>query len=237
MLVIPAVDIKNGKAVRLIQGKADRETVYDEDPVNAARRWVEAGAQRVHIVDLDGAFEGHPRNAGITLEILMALPEVEFEIGGGLRTAEAVAAFMNADAARCVIGTMAVEDREFLTQLTETYPGRISLGLDAKDGMVVTKGWVDVSETRAVDLLGELADLKLAEVIYTDIDRDGMLGGPNFKRLEEVQKASPFPLIASGGVTTIDNLKRLKQMDVYGCIVGKALYDGRMKIEVALALQ
>jgi phosphoribosylformimino-5-aminoimidazole carboxamide ribotide isomerase len=261
MLILPAVDIKSGKAVRLKQGRADQETIYDDDPVRAAMRWAELGARRIHIVDLDGAFEGAPRNAKVTLAIAHALvgqkrtawaaltadptrlpsknegyrSNIKLEVGGGLRTFDSVRIFMAANVARCVIGTKALEDRQFLEELAGMYPGRICVGIDAKDGMVVTKGWVKVSEMPATELAQSLRGLRLGEVIYTDIDRDGMLEGPNFKRLEEMRRACPFPLIASGGVTTLDQIRRCKALGCFGAIVGKALYDGRMELKDALA--
>lgn len=236
MLVIPAVDIKSGQAVRLKQGKAEEKTVYDESPVNAARRWADGGARRIHIVDLDGAFDGLPKNAAHTLEILKAFGAThEIEIGGGLREIDAVARFIDAGAARCVIGTKALEDRAFLERLAAKFPGRINVGIDAKDGLVAVKGWVEVSGTKATDMVKALADLPLGEIIYTDIDRDGMLQGPNWKRLEEMRAASPFPLIASGGVTTLEHVRDCKALKCFGAIVGKAFYDGKMTLSEALA--
>ena len=236
MLVIPAVDIKSGQAVRLKQGKAEEKTVYDESPLNAARRWADGGARRIHIVDLDGAFDGLPKNAAHTLEILKAFATThEIEIGGGLREIDAVARFIDAGAARCVIGTKALEDRAFLEQLASKFPGRINVGIDAKDGMVVVKGWVEISGTKATDMVKALAHLPLGEIIYTDIDRDGMLQGPNWKRLEEMSAASPFPLIASGGVTTLENVRGCKALKCFGAIVGKSFYDGKMTLGEALA--
>lgn len=235
MLVIPAVDIKDGKAVRLKQGKADQKTVYDDDPVNAAQRWAQTGARRIHIVDLDGAFDGVPKNRALVLAILKALSRNEVQIGGGLRTEQTVSDYVGGGAARCVIGTKALEDRAFLKSLAEKFPGKINVGIDAKDGLVVTKGWVQSSNVKAFDLVRELSGLPLGEIIYTDIDRDGMLEGPNFKQLEDMKKASPFPLIASGGVTTIDNIRRCRELGCFGAIVGKAFYDGRMDVKEALA--
>ncbi|MEI6233273.1 MAG: 1-(5-phosphoribosyl)-5-[(5-phosphoribosylamino)methylideneamino]imidazole-4-carboxamide isomerase [Planctomycetota bacterium] len=235
MLVIPAVDIKDGKAVRLKKGLANEKTVYDNDPVNAARRWADGGAKRIHIVDLDGAFDGAPKNAAITLNILKAFAGThEIQIGGGLRTEDAIARFIDAGAARCVVGTKALEDRAFLEKLANRFPGKVSVGIDAKDGMVATKGWVDVSTTLATDMVAQLKGIPLGEIIYTDIDRDGMLEGPNLKRLEEMSVASPFPLIASGGVTTLENVRECAAMKCYGAIVGKAFYDGRMELKDAL---
>lgn len=241
MLIIPAVDIKAGKAVRLRQGLADQETIYDADPVHAARRWAEAGAKRIHVVDLDGAFEGLPRNRELTLAILRALcpphgsaRRIEIEIGGGLREAEAIAVFLDAGAARCVIGTKALEDRAFLSGLARRYPGRISVGLDAKGGRLVTKGWVRQSDTPATELVRSLADLPLGEVIYTDIERDGMLSGPNLKRLAEMKAASPFPLIASGGISALEHVRACRALGCFGAIIGKAFYDEALDIQAAM---
>jgi phosphoribosylformimino-5-aminoimidazole carboxamide ribotide isomerase len=229
VIIIPAVDIKDGKAVRLKQGKADQQTIYNNDPVAAAQQWADTGAKRIHIVDLDGAFEGTPKNRAHTLAILKAL-KIEVELGGGLRSEEIVAEYITAGAARCVIGTKALEDLEFLKKLAWRFPGQINVGIDAKDGKVVTKGWVEQSQTTAKDMVKSLAGLPLGEIIYTDIDRDGMLEGPNLKQLEEMHKVSPFPLIASGGITTVENIHACKRMGCFGAIVGKALYDGRIDI-------
>lgn len=235
MLIIPAVDIKDGAAVRLKQGKAEEKTVYDANPVHAAKRWVDEGATRIHIVDLDGAFEGAPKNAALTEAILKAFAAThEIQIGGGLRGEETIARFIEAGAARCVIGTKALDDRAFLERIAKRFPGKINVGIDAKDGMVVTQGWVEVSGVPATKLVQTLAGLPLGEVIYTDIDRDGMLQGPNLKRLEEMRDASPFPLIASGGVTTLENIAACKALGCFGAIVGKAFYDGRMELKDAI---
>jgi phosphoribosylformimino-5-aminoimidazole carboxamide ribotide isomerase len=234
VLIIPAVDIRKGRAVRLVQGRADREIVYDQDPVRAAQRWAAAGARRIHVVDLDGAFEGRPRNSPVVRKIIRALPDVEVEVGGGLRTARAAADMLRAGAARCVLGTKAAEDRAFLASAAHRHPGRISLGLDAKNGMVATKGWIEVRDLRAVDLLRSLAGLPLAEVIYTDVERDGMLEGPDFARLEELVPLSPFPVIASGGVSSLEDIRRIKSLGCCGCIIGKALFDGRLDLKEAL---
>ncbi|HLX63040.1 MAG TPA: 1-(5-phosphoribosyl)-5-[(5-phosphoribosylamino)methylideneamino]imidazole-4-carboxamide isomerase [Planctomycetota bacterium] len=235
MLIIPAVDIKDGAAVRLKQGKAEEKTVYDANPVHAAKRWVDEGAARIHIVDLDGAFEGAPKNAALTEAILKAFGAThEIQIGGGLRSEEIIARFIDAGAARCVIGTKALDDRAFLERVAQRFPGKINVGIDAKDGMVVTQGWVEVSSVPATKLVATLAGLPLGEIIYTDIERDGMLQGPNLKRLEEMRDASPFPLIASGGVTTLENIRDCKKLNCFGAIVGKAFYDGRMQLNDAL---
>jgi phosphoribosylformimino-5-aminoimidazole carboxamide ribotide isomerase len=229
VIIIPAVDIKDGKAVRLKQGKADQQTIYNNDPVSAAKQWADTGATRIHIVDLDGAFDGKPKNREFTLAILRAI-KVDIELGGGLRSEETIAEFIKAGAARCVIGTKALEDTKFLESIAKKFPGKINVGIDAKDGKVVTKGWIEQSQTTAKDMVKSLAGLPLGEIIYTDIDRDGMLEGPNLKQLEEMKKVSPFPLIASGGVTTVENIRDCRRMGCFGAIVGKALYDGRLDI-------
>jgi phosphoribosylformimino-5-aminoimidazole carboxamide ribotide isomerase len=234
MRIIPAVDIKGGRAVRLVQGRSDRETVYDEDPVRAARRWADMGAGRIHVVDLDGAFEGRPGNTELVVAILREARDLEIEVGGGLRSAEAVASMLDAGAARCVIGTKAVEDRPFLRDLANRHPGRICVGLDARDGKVVTQGWVAASDLEAVELIGEFYELPLAEVIYTDVARDGMLLGPNLRHLEEMRDACPFPLIVSGGIATVDQISQLRRMGCFGCVIGKALYDGCLDLKDAL---
>jgi|ERR1043165_8639300 phosphoribosylformimino-5-aminoimidazole carboxamide ribotide isomerase len=236
MLIIPAVDIKDGAAVRLRQGKAGEKTIYDTDPVHAARRWVELGAQRIHVVDLDGAFEGAPKNAALTTAILKAFAgSVEIEVGGGLRGEQTIARFIEDGAARCVIGTKALDDRAFLERVARSFPGKISVGIDAKGGFVATRGWVEVSGIPATELLRTLSALPLAEVIYTDIECDGMLEGPNLKRLEEMRNAGNFPLIASGGITTLEHIGACKALGCYGAIVGKALYDGRIEFKDAVA--
>src|SRR5207248_1904716 len=201
--------------------------VYNADPVDAARRWFDAKARRIHIVDLDGAFDGIPKNKPFTLAILKALAaSVEIQIGGGLRDAATIDEYFSAGAARCVIGTKVLEDRAFLAALAKRYPGKINVGLDAKGGKIVTKGWLKQSELLATDVVKSLGDLPLGEVIYTDIETDGMLQGPNLQQLGELKKASPFPLIASGGVTTVENIEACKERGCFGAIVGKALDDG-----------
>jgi phosphoribosylformimino-5-aminoimidazole carboxamide ribotide isomerase len=234
MRIIPAVDIRGGKAVRLVQGQSDKETVYDEDPVRAARRWVNQGAGRLHVVDVDGAFDGQPRNTEIVRRILAELKETEIQVGGGLRSSDAVSTLFETGASRCVIGTKAVKDRRFLRDLANRHPDRVCVSLDARDGKVVTQGWVEVSDLEAVELIGEFYELPLAEVIYTDTARDGMLSGPNLQRVVEMRDACPFPLVVSGGITTIDQISRLRGLGCFGCVIGKALYEGRLDLNHAL---
>ncbi len=235
MIVIPAVDIKDGKAVRLRMGRADDETVYSDDPVAAALKWADAGAARVHVVDLDGAFDGMPGNIEITEAIIDAL-DCEVETGGGLRTPDAVERLLAAGAARVILGTVAVEDRELSLSMIRKHPGRINLGVDAKDGMVATRGWTETAAIEAVEFVKSFEGEPVAEVIFTDISRDGMLGGPNLDAMSRMAAASPFPMTASGGVGSIGDIRDLLATGSWGAIVGKALYDGRVEISEALAV-
>lgn len=243
MRILPAVDIKDGKVVRLKQGKADQQTTYGDDPLAVALNWARLGARRIHVVDLNGAFDGIPKNRAITLSIIKALagarsvgdgPRCEVQIGGGLRSAESIMEFLDAGAARCVIGTKALDDLDFLRNLASRYPGRVSIGLDARAGRLVTKGWLEASATLATDLIRSFNEMPLGEVIYTDIECDGMLQGPNLKRLKEMRNACPFPLIASGGVTTIEHVRSCQELGCYGAIIGKAFYDGCLELGDAM---
>ena len=236
MRIFPAVDIKDGRCVRLFQGRADEVTVYAEDPRAQARAWAAAGATRLHLVDLDGAFEGRPRNLDITLDIVKALA-IEVEVGGGIRSLENARTLVDAGAARVILGTRAIEEPDFLRELARAFPGRVSLGLDAADGWLLTRGWVQKTGTRATALLQELRGEPLGEVIYTDVARDGALSGPNFEAIREVADSSPFPLVASGGVSSLADLERLSGMGLYAAVVGKALYTGDVDLAAALEIE
>ncbi len=235
MLVIPAIDLKDGRCVRLRQGDMAAETVYSEDVPSVARRWQEQGATLIHVVDLNGAVDGEPRNLP-QIQSVMATVSVKVQVGGGIRTIETVRRYFLAGVSRVVLGTAAVTDRRFLEQACREFPRRIVLGLDARDGMVAVKGWTSVSQTKAVDLLKELAGCELGAVVYTDIARDGMLGGPNLPALREVVELSSFPVIASGGISRIEDLRAVQSLGprVEGAIVGKALYDGKLDYRAAL---
>jgi len=233
MLVIPAVDIRGGKCVRLRQGKAAEETVFGDDPVDMARHWEREGAQYLHVVDLDGAFDGTPRNLEIVKRILAALA-VKAEVGGGLRAEEDIKALLDAGADRVVLGTRAVESAQWVRDLATQYPGRVAVGVDVRKGFVATRGWVETSDVTPAELLKKLADAPLAAYIYTDVLRDGTTTGPNVAAIERFAKASPIAVIGSGGVSGLDDLRRLARTTVQGVVVGRALYDRRFTLPEAI---
>ncbi len=236
MQVIPAIDVKDGRCVRLRQGDMAAETVYSHDVPSMARRWEEAGASLIHLVDLNGAVEGEPKNFPQIEAVRRAL-HIDVQVGGGIRNLATVRRYLQAGISRVVLGTSALTDRKFLDEACREFPRQILLGLDARDGKVAVKGWTAVSETTAVDLLKELSGYPICSVIYTDIARDGMLGGPNVSALREIVAYSPFPVIASGGISRIEDLKAVRSLgpQVVGAIVGKALYDGKLEYRSAVA--
>jgi phosphoribosylformimino-5-aminoimidazole carboxamide ribotide isomerase len=236
MLVIPAIDLKDGRCVRLRQGDMAAETVYSDDVPSMALRWQEAGASLIHLVDLNGAVDGEPKNFPQIEAVRRAL-HIDVQVGGGIRNLATVRRYLEAGISRVVLGTSALTDRKFLDEACREFPRRILLGLDARDGKVAVKGWTSLSETTAVDLLKELSGYPMGAVIYTDIARDGMLGGPNVAALREIVAYSPFPVIASGGISRIEDLKAVRSLgpQVMGAIVGKALYDGKLEYRAAVA--
>ena len=235
MVVIPAIDVKDGRCVRLRQGEMTAETVYSDDIPSMARRWEEAGASIIHVVDLNGAVDGEPKNVS-HIESVRRAVHIDVQVGGGIRNLSTVRRYLEAGVSRVVLGTSALTDRKFLDDACREFPRRILLGLDARDGKVAVKGWTSVSETLAIDLLKDLSGYPIGAVIYTDIARDGMLGGPNLSALKEIVAYSPFPVIASGGISRIEDLKavRLLGPQVEGAIIGKALYDGKLEYRAAL---
>jgi phosphoribosylformimino-5-aminoimidazole carboxamide ribotide isomerase len=236
MRIIPAIDLKDGRCVRLRQGDMAAETVYSEDVPSVAARWQREGADLIHVVDLNGAIDGEPRNLA-QIEAVLKMVDVKVQVGGGIRTIDTVRRYLETGIARVVLGTAALMDRAFLSQACQEFPRRILLGLDARKGQVAINGWTSLSATRATDLLKELAGFDLGAVIYTDIARDGMLSGPNMEALREVVELSSFPVIASGGITRIEDLRAVSSLGprVEGAIVGKALYDGKLDYRQALA--
>lgn len=236
MLVIPAIDLKDGRCVRLRQGDMAAETVYSEEVPPVASRWQQAGAKLIHVVDLNGAVDGEPRNLP-QIEAVIKTVSVKVQVGGGIRNIATVRRYLSAGVWRVVLGTAALTDRAFLEQACKEFPRQIVLGLDARDGKVAMKKWTAVSETAAIDLLKELSGYELGAVIYTDISRDGMLSGPNIQALKEVVDFSSFPVIASGGITRVEDLRAVRSLGprIEGAIVGKALYDGKLDYAAAVA--
>ena len=236
MLVIPAIDLKDGRCVRLRQGNMAAETVYSDDVASVAGKWQQAGATVIHVVDLNGAVNGEPRNL-LQIEAVIKTVSVKVQIGGGIRNLDTLRRYLNAGVSRVVLGTAALMDRTFLEQACKEFPQRILLGLDARDGNVAVKGWTAVSEKKAIDLLKELSGYAIGAVVYTDILRDGMLSGPNLPALKEVVEYSSFPVVASGGITRVEDLQAVQALGprIEGAIVGKALYDGKLDYRIAVA--
>ena len=238
MLLIPAIDLKDGKCVRLRQGRMDDSTVFGDDPVNMATRWVEAGARRLHLVDLNGAFAGEPVNGEIVQAIARKYPDLPIQIGGGIRSAETIEAYLKAGVQWVIIGTKAVKEPEFVTEMCKKFPGHIIVGLDAKDGRVATDGWAEVSEVMATDLAKRFANDGVDAIVYTDISRDGMMQGVNVEATAALAEEGGIPVIASGGVTNMDDLKRLATVadkGILGAITGRAIYEGTLDVAEAQA--
>lgn len=238
MLIIPAIDLKDGKCVRLRQGRMDDSTVFSDNPVDMAERWVKAGARRLHLVDLNGAFEGKPVNGEIVQEIARRFPDLPIQIGGGIRSAETIQAYLDAGVQWVIIGTKAVKEPAFVTAMCHQFPGHIIVGLDARDGKVATDGWAEVSEIDAVDLAVRFANDGVSAIVYTDIARDGMMQGVNLEATLRLAETSGLPVIASGGVTNLDDIKRLaavSERGIQGAITGRAIYEGTLDVAEAQA--
>lgn len=238
MEVIPAIDLKGGKCVRLFQGKADRETVYYENPLEVALMWEQKGARRLHMVDLDGAFQGSPQNKAVIKEIAAAL-QIPIQMGGGIRKEETVEELLSLGISRVIIGTAAVDNPGLVERLVETYGERIMVGVDAQDGLVAVKGWVEASTLKALDLVKQMEQLGIKEVVYTDISRDGTLQGPNFDSTREIAENTGVKIIASGGVSSLEDIKKAKELEgvgISGIIVGQALYTEKFTLEEALKI-
>ena len=231
MLLIPAIDLKDGKCVRLRQGRMDDETIFSDDPVAMAGRWVEAGARRLHLVDLNGAFEGKPVNGDVVHAIAKAFPEVPIQIGGGIRDEETVQAYLDAGVQYVIIGTKAVSAPHFVNDLCLEFPGHIIVGLDAKDGKVAIDGWSKLSRHDVIDMAKHFEQDGVSAIIYTDIGRDGMMTGVNVEATVKLAQAVNIPIIASGGITNLDDVRALcAQADegIVGAITGRAIYEGSL---------
>jgi len=235
MQILPAVDIRGGKAVRLLWGEKARETVYSDHPADCARRWKDAGASWLHVVDLDGAFDGESANEALIGEIVKAVAPVPVEAGGGVRTLDKARRLADLGVARIIIGTRALESRAFLDELLQALPGKINVGVDARGGRVAVRGWTETSDVDAEEFLASLSGSGVAAVIYTDIARDGAMKGPNLDAMRRACEATDVPIIASGGVTTADDVRALSALPVWGAIIGKALYEGALTLAEALA--
>lgn len=234
MLVIPAIDLKKGNCVRLVQGNKDAVTVYSQDPAMTAKRWESSGAKLLHIVDLDGAFSGNQKNLDAILKIRKAV-RMTLQVGGGIRNIGNLIHLFSAGIDRVIIGTAAIEDPGFLVQACRQYPGRVLIGIDAKDGMVAIKGWEEVTPIHAYDLAKRLELVGIAGIIYTDIRRDGMLTGPNIEAVRDMVDHVTVPVIASGGISNMDDIKNLSQIQkLWGMITGKAIYSGSLHLKEAI---
>lgn len=234
MEIIPAIDLRGGRCVRLTQGDYDRETVFSDDPVEMARRWESEGATRIHVVDLDGAREGRPINDAVVQKIIEAV-EPPVQVAGGVRTLETVQAWLDTGADRVILGTAAVRDPELAAEAARRHGERIVVSIDARGGVVAIEGWQEETKLDAEAFLQTLSEVGVPRFVYTDINRDAMLDSPNYKMVEKMVAATERPLIAAGGVADIENLVRLAELGVEGAIVGLALYDGRVQLPEALA--
>ncbi len=234
MEIIPAIDLKDGRCVRLYQGDFSQATVYGDDPVAMARRWADQGAPRLHVVDLDGARSGRPANTAAILAIVQAL-QIPVQLGGGLRREEDLAAMLAGGVDRVILGTAAVANPEFVATVVKRFGSQIIVGVDARDGKVATAGWTTIADVYAIDLIKQVADLGVQRIIYTDIARDGTLTEPNFVALAELVQLNGPAIIASGGIADVSHLQRLAELGVEGAIVGKALYANLIDLPTALA--
>jgi len=238
MIVIPAIDLKNGKCVRLVQGNMDQETVYSDNPLQMARRWEKLGTELLHLVDLDGAVEGTPKNLDLIQEMVKGL-FMPVEVGGGIRSLETIDSYIRAGAMRVVIGTRAAEDPDFLTEACRRFPGKILAGIDARNGYVAVHGWTKVTERPATDLAREIQGQGVSAVIFTDIHRDGMQTGPNIESTRALAESISIPVIASGGISSLEDVRALMRIEpcgVIGAITGRALYTGALDLREAMAL-
>ena len=239
MLVIPAIDLKDGKCVRLRQGRMEDETVFGDDPVEVAQRWVDAGARRLHMVDLNGAFAGRPVNSNVIRAVAEAFPDLPIQVGGGIRDEDTVAAYLEAGVQYTIIGTKAVSTPHFINDLCLEFPGHILVGLDARDGRVAIDGWSKLSHHSAIDMARRFEQDGVEAIVFTDIGRDGMMTGVNVESTVKLAKAITIPVIASGGITSIDDIRALCAVSdegIMGAITGRALYEGALDLSVAQKL-
>ena len=237
MLLIPAIDLKDGKCVRLRQGEMSQVTRYSDDPVGMAEQWQNLGARYLHIVDLDGAVEGTPKHLP-QIEAIAKKLTIPIQVGGGIRNAATVQAYRAIGVDRVVVGTAALQDSKFLASIAQQFPQKILVGIDVKQGLVAVQGWTTVSTLTPQQVFDAIKELPLGGIVYTDISRDGMLSGPTISALREAAETSPVPVIASGGVTALDDIRAIQEIgnNISGVIIGKALYEGALDLKSALAL-
>jgi len=238
MIIIPAVDIKNGRCVRLLQGRKDEETVFSNDPVKMAIKWDEEGAELIHVIDLDGAFEKSPQNLNSIKKIIENV-KADVQVGGGIRDKKTIRMFIDLGAKRVIIGTEAIKNPKLVKDACKEFPGRIVVGIDARNGMVAIEGWTETTKIKAIDLAKQFEDCGVAAINFTDIYRDGMQTGPNIKETMVIAQNVSIPVVASGGVSTIEDIKKLiqlKKFGVAGIITGRALYSGNLNLKEAIRL-
>ncbi len=238
MILIPAIDLKQGHCVRLRQGDMEDSTIFSDDPVAMAGKWVSQGCKRLHLVDLDGAFEGEPINADVIEEVCASFPDLPIQVGGGIRNTATVEAYIEAGVSYVIIGTMAVKRPEFITELCTEFPGKVIIGIDAREGMVAVHGWAEASEHSASDVALRFEDQGVSAIVYTDISRDGMMQGVNVEATRELAASVHVPVIASGGVTDMKDIVALngvKDSGIEGVIIGRALYERTIGLEEAQA--
>ncbi|MFT4021033.1 MAG: 1-(5-phosphoribosyl)-5-[(5-phosphoribosylamino)methylideneamino]imidazole-4-carboxamide isomerase [Acinetobacter sp.] len=237
MLIIPAIDLKDGKCVRLKQGRMEDDTVFSDDPVATATHWVNEGARRLHLVDLNGAFAGTPIHKNVVEAIAQAHPELPIQIGGGIRSLETIEHYLDAGVSFVIIGTKAAKEPEFVEEACKKFAGHIIVGIDAKEGYVATDGWANVLDIKATDLAKRFADAGVSSIVYTDIARDGMMQGVNVEQTVHLAQHCGLPIIASGGVTNLDDVRHLKgQHGILGAITGRAIYEGTLSLREAQVL-
>jgi phosphoribosylformimino-5-aminoimidazole carboxamide ribotide isomerase len=233
VLLIPAIDLKDGQCVRLRQGRMEDDTVFSNNPVEMATRWVEAGGRRLHLVDLNGAFAGEPVNGEVIRAIAAAHPEVPIQVGGGIRDEATIEAYLKAGVSYCIIGTQAVKEPDFVARACKAFPGHVIVGLDAKDGMVAINGWAEVTDQEVTELARRFEHDGVSAIVYTDIGRDGMMSGPNVAATAALANAITIPVIASGGITDIGDIEALCRADtrnIMGAITGRAIYEGTLDL-------
>lgn len=237
MQIWPAIDLLGGKCVRLQQGDYNRETVFADDPTEMAAKWKEAGTKYLHLVDLDGAKDGSPVNSDV-IQRIVAETGLQCQVGGGVRSEETIVRLLELGLSRVILGSKALREPEWFASMAEKYPGKLVLGIDARDGMVATDGWLETSSTPAIRFAQQMAEktTNIAAIVYTDIAKDGMLQGPNFEQLEQMRMATSIPVVASGGVTTIADVEQLKASDTHSAIIGRAIYDGNLDLQEVLRL-